>query len=145
MKTVSDNADFMILGFGDNIPDGLEFPFAIDMRKYDKVAFVTTLTDSAPLSSGKVQLFCNTGLGTLPEVLVKESDVIQVDGVQPDDPIYVIIEAKAENLPPGKTHYILKVDVLGGALNIGCAALAFDPHHRFQNIGEKDVVLKAWE
>ena len=145
MKTVSDNADAQVLGFGSAIPDGLQFPFALDMRKYDKVCLLVSLSEAGiPPNRAKVQLFESTGLGE-PETLVKETAVIDVDGVQPEDPINVIVEANAENLSKGKTHFTIIVDVISGAINIGAAALAFAPHHKFQNLAEKDVVLKAWE
>ena len=80
MKTVSDNADAQVLGFGNNIPDGLQFPFAIDMREYDKVCFLVSLSEAGiPPNRVKVQLFESTGLGQ-PETLVKETAEIDVDG-----------------------------------------------------------------
>jgi len=146
MKNVADNAfirpdvpTLVAEGAGLAIPE-------VDMREFDKVCFAVDLVQALGVAVAQVLLVATEGLG-VGQVTVKESPEVTVTSADPQEPNTIIIEAKAENLPAGKTHFAIEIydNEADTSMNVACCTFAYDPHRSFVNLTGKETIVKAWE
>lgn len=116
---------------------------ALDMRQFDRACFVASMWKVGANPVARIDLIATEETETYFQ-LVKSTDNFDVTGISYQDMQHKLADVKAEDLPKGFTHWIMRLTGIAGDFAGAVGTLAFAPHYHFADL-QGDLALKSWE